>query len=105
MLSPVFWLTVATPPFSISAGVLGLLALVLFQKHRDLGGNVSPPKFVAAILLSIAGYTLIVLIMGNFFGHVPMSTLVRDGVGNDRLGWVFIGLSADIVARYYRLFD
>jgi hypothetical protein len=56
------------------------------------------------LLLSIAGYTLLVLVTGNFIVHIPVSSLIKDSFGDDRIGWVFVGLLGDIGARYYRLF-
>ncbi|HEV7599062.1 MAG TPA: hypothetical protein VGO49_02240 [Bradyrhizobium sp.] len=94
----------ATPLASLLAGIIGLALLLFIGAHRDTSGEVSPAKIVACVLLCIVSYTFLVLIVGNFAFHIPVSVAVAN-FGEDRIAWLMLGLLADTFSRLYRLFD
>ena len=97
-------LLMAQAPVAIGFGILSLVLLLTFRRHRDGNGGLLRPRMVGSFLLGIALYTMTILVVANFFVGVPLSDMVRFGIGDDRLGWVFVGITADVFARYYSLF-
>jgi hypothetical protein len=103
MLSQI-WNVAASPAACVLAGFLGLIVLLISGCHRDKNGNTRTSSMVAITLLSLTLYTLLLLVVGQFFLRLPVATTITQ-LGNERMAFVFIGLSADIFARIHRLFD
>jgi hypothetical protein len=101
-MTPIDWNVVETPGAAFVAGVLGVIFLIARGSHR-VRGVVMPEKIAAAAMLCFAIYTLVVLMVPQFFGLAALSTLIQK-IGNDRVAILFMGITADLCGRYYRLF-
>jgi hypothetical protein len=99
------WERAATAPAALAASIVAIALLFLLRRHRDANGQTSPQKIVACMLFTLISYILIAVIAGTFFLHIPVSTIIRDHIGDDRMAWLFVGLLADILARLVRIFD
>ena len=58
-----------------------------------------------AVLGSAALYTFLVTFIGHWFLHQPVSQTIREGFGDERFGWLLLGVSIDLIGRLYSLFD
>jgi hypothetical protein len=96
------WSWVASPGACVIAAVIGLLALIASNKHKRDASTVDQ-SIVAVILLSGVLYTLLILIVGQFFLRIPVANTIQE-FGSERMAWVSVGLAADVFARLYRLF-
>src|SRR5436190_22879515 len=103
-MAPSFWPWVANPAASIIAALFGLTMLLWFKSHLGPDGRTLPQAIVAVVLQSLTLYTVTVIVIGHFFLHIPASLSVGQYFGDDRLAWLFLGLSADFFARLYKLF-
>jgi hypothetical protein len=99
------WAVVASPAASICFGLLGFLALVIGGRHRDGNKRTVHSKIAMSVLQSAALYTMLVCTVGHWFFKIPLSVTVRDGFGDERVGWLMLALSIDLVGRLYSLYD
>jgi len=98
------WQWLANAAASLVAGVLLVVLLVYFDRHRDHQGP-SAQKLVACFLGGLSAYTLLVLVVGHFFLNYPISEDITASFGDNRIAWLFVGITADVLARVYCMFD
>ena len=104
MTPEIVWAWLANPGASIVAGCLALAVLLVARRHRNAEGKTLVPRMVSVFLFGLAGYTMLIIIVGHFFGRTPVSATVKL-FGDDRIAWIFVGLVMDQFARIYRAFD
>lgn len=98
------WGLFANAPASLIAGVVLVVLLIALKRHRDHTGP-SPQKLVGCFLGGLSAYTLLVLVIGHFFFNYPISTDITSSFGDNRVAWLFVGITADVSARLFCLFD
>jgi uncharacterized membrane-anchored protein len=100
------WQWIATAPASLMAGVALVLLLVFCDGHRDdENQRISAQKLVAVFLGGLSAYTLLMLVIGHFFLNIPISEDISSSFGDSRVAWLFVGVTADVMARVYSLFS
>jgi len=98
------WYYLATVQASIVAALFLTLCLIRSGHHRDENGKTDEAKIVACFLVGLSVYTLSCLVVGNFFLS-NLAWMIIDTFGEQRIGWMAVGLLADSAARLYVLFD
>jgi cytosine/uracil/thiamine/allantoin permease len=101
----IFWGWAATPAASLIFGFFGFLLLWGTGSHRDINSRVSRQKIAASVMLSATCYTMLIVLIGHFGYKVPLSNIIRDSFGDDRVAWLMAFLVPDVFARYYGLLD
>ena len=99
------WLLVATPGASLFVGIVCLALLCRRNGHRESDGSLSRTKISNAVMLSAAFYTMIILIIGQFFVGAPVSKTIAEGFGDGRIAWLIVVLALDTGMRIWSLFD
>lgn len=99
---PLGWGIAASPAASLLAGVVALVFLVRCGFHRDVNGDLIRRRLATVLLLSAAMYTFCVLTISELMlGGPELSVLIRDGFGNERVGWLMVGASLDYFSRVW----
>ena len=99
------WTWLATPGASLIAGCLCLAMLCVSGKHRSNTGQLDRVAVASSVMLTAMLYTLIILVIGEFFLGRPVSATIRDGFGDTRVAWLLVALGLDTGARIAALFD
>ena len=99
------WGFIAAPGPALVIGIVCLAYLVYRGFHREDNGKISRANIASAVMLGASLYTMVVLILGQFFFEVPISTAVEHGFGNQRLAWLIVFMATDLAARFVGLFD
>jgi hypothetical protein len=102
---PLVWEYIASSLASILAGLVMLLVLVRRGRHRDQDKAIAGGKISLSVLQGSALYTLIVCLFGHWVLHIPVSTSIHLGFGDERAAWLFLGTAIDVGVRIYGLFD
>jgi len=95
---PSWWSIFASVQASILVGVFAVILLV-WKKRVDGEG-----KFVAAGILSITLYTLIVALGGQWALGIEIADTIRLGFGSERFSWLMLGFFSDGCGRFYFTF-
>lgn len=102
---PLGWDYIASSVASILAGLIVLFFLVRKGRHRDQDKSIAGGKISLSVLQGSAFYTLVVCIFGHWVLHIPVSTSIHQGFGDERAAWLFLGTAIDVGVRIYGLFD
>jgi hypothetical protein len=101
---PKLWVFIASPGASLLAGILCLLVLFLKNRSRDERSKVWRADVGSVVLLAASLYTMLIVILGDFFAIAKVSETIRDGFGDGRVAWLILGLALDTGARLAALF-
>ncbi len=99
------WSYLATPGASLIAGLFGLAYLIYSGKCRGHKVNLPRGRFANAVMLSALFYTLIVLVVGQFFFGHAVSTTINQGFGDTRVAWLLVVLAVDVGNRVIDIFE
>jgi hypothetical protein len=64
----------------------------------------SARKISSAVMLTASWYTMVVLVIGEFYLAIPISETIRLGFGDSRVAWVLVYLIVDMAIRISSLF-
>jgi hypothetical protein len=98
------WALASTPGASLLAGVVALVALVILKKCTEKNGELSARRISSAVMLTASCYTMVVLVIGEFYLAIPVSETIRVGFGDSRVAWVLVYLIVDLAIRIASLF-
>jgi hypothetical protein len=101
----VFWGMVASPGASLLAGLSCLTLLWWSRTLRERDGSLHRPNITSAVMLTASFYTMLVLIVGEFFFSKPVSETIRLGFGDGRIAWLLVALAMDTGLRLIAVFD
>src|SRR5438128_641926 len=93
------WDWAATPGSAAAFGIAGLILLCAMRCHREPDNRISRRKISASLLLSAAFYTIAVGLIGQWAMKIPLSSVIKDNFGDERVAWVLLFLFADVFAR------
>jgi hypothetical protein len=62
-------------------------------------------SFASSVTLGASFYTMIVLVIGEFFLGKPLSETIKLGFGDGRIAWLLVALAVDTSTRIVTLFD
>jgi predicted permease len=99
------WDWAATPGSAALFGIAGVVFLCIMRCHREPDGRISRRRISASLLLSAAFYTITLALFGQWVLKIPLSSVIKDNFGDERVAWVLLFLVADVFARYWELFD
>jgi hypothetical protein len=90
------WLLLASSGAALVAGLACLAAIIFAGRHIDpktgaLNGVVCTTAVPNGALL----YTAIVLVVGDFYLHYPVSVTVAEGFGDGRIAWMFVDYAVE----------
>jgi hypothetical protein len=95
----------ATPGASLCVGCLCLALLCWKGRHRGVDGTISRANIASAVMLGASLYTMIVLIIGEFYVGRRVSEMIQHGFGDGRAAWLLVALALDTAPRVWSLFD
>jgi hypothetical protein len=98
------WVLIASPGASLLAGILCLAVLILKNRTREESLKISRSDVGSAVLLAASFYTMLIVVVGDFFAISKVSETIRDGFGDGRAAWLILGLALDTGARLAVLF-
>ena len=83
-------LFLANAGWSVLAGVITLGCLIWRGKHRDSQGKLIQARVPLSVANGAALYTLIICMIGNWAWGMPISDIIRDGFGDQRMAWLML---------------
>ena len=64
----------------------------------------SRANIASTVLLAASLYTMIVLVVGEFFVGARVSETIKNGFGDGRVAWLLVALALDTGSRLAALF-
>jgi hypothetical protein len=98
------WATLARSEWAIASGIILACLLVFVGRHKDYDGSVASSKIVAAVSLGASSYTFFLVFLSEMIFHGPTtSTIIGQGFGDQRIGWLLVNIVFDSGIRIYNL--
>ena len=98
------WFWIASPGASLIAGLACLLLLWLKNRRATGEARMSRANIASTVLLAASLYTMIVLVVGEFFVGARVSETIKNGFGDGRVAWLLVALALDTGSRLAALF-
>ena len=89
---------------SIVAAVLAVVTLTALGYHKLPSGALNVQRIGIVIATSLAAYTLGVIVVCQFFAHIPSSYIISSHFKDERIAWLMITLLADLIVRLWNEF-
>lgn len=96
---------VATPISALIAGVLFVFILIARGAHRDIEGLLLRYKIASAFVVSSVLYIFVVSSVAQLIFQIPVSQSVSAGFGDERVSWLLLGASVELVFRLHSYFQ
>ena len=97
------WSWAISPGASLIAGLIALAMLVRSGRHLEPNGDVATLAVVNSVISTAMLYTIVILVIGEFFVGSPVSQTVKEGFGDKRMGWLLVPVMLDYGVRVWSM--